>query len=177
MYEKKLKDKFTNKGFTLVELTIVFSIIALVGSIGYASYTTFSERQTLEQAALNLKSGIDDTKISAISRVKPTGCAATSVLNGYSINICTGTSCTNMYDIAPVCPPSAPASVPKKRPTNIVASFEGQCTNPLIFSAQIGLTSGPCTITLYNTKNNAFKTVCIDAGGNVSIKNNTVTCE
>lgn len=167
-----------SNGFTLIELTIVFTIIAVIGGIGFASYTSFTSRQKLDQAAYDLKAGIEEAKHMAISRVKPTSCGATTALDGYRITICvTGGNCTNsanLYEITPICipPPVSPPPISKVKNSKIVLTKEScgiGATAVINFASQVGITSGACSISLLNQEDNTFKTVCVDAGGNVSV--------
>ncbi len=173
------------KGFTLIELTIVFTIMAIIGGIGFASYSTFSNRQKLDQAAYDLKAGIDEAKHMAVSRVKPSSCGATTVLDGYRVTVCvSGGNCTvstNLYEITPICVPSpaSPTPLVKQRNPQVALNKRDCGTGPtavLNFSSQVGLTSGTCSILLFSQDDNTYKTVCVDAGGNVAIKDGNVSC-
>lgn len=65
-----------SKGFTLVELLVVISILLTLLSLGIASYTRFNRRQRLFQAALTLKSDLRFAQTKAISIEKPeSGCS------------------------------------------------------------------------------------------------------
>lgn len=182
---KKLSNLLFNKessGFTLLELTIVFTIVAALGSIGFAAFTNFSSQQVLDQAAQDLKSGIDQAKFSAISRIKPTGCSNSNVLDGYIVVVCaTGgsTAClptTNLYELRPQCIPApvlspVPLSKNKSSKISVIVSNCGIGTNnTIVFSSQTGTSNGKCTILLTNTDTNATKLVCVDNGGNASIQ-------
>ncbi len=178
--------KYASKGFTLIELTIVFTIMAVIGGIGFAAYTSFSSNQKLDQAAYDLKAGIDEAKLTAISRIKPASCGATSALDGYRLNVCTGASCANLYEMTPICtpPPStSPTPVVKVRdPKIVISQSQENCGtpsapgNPFIFMSRIGLTTGTCEFLLLNTENENTKLVCVDAGGNVSVKSGDSEC-
>lgn len=180
MIQLPIKKFRTQRGFTLIELTIVFGIIAVIGGVGFAAYTSFATRQKLDSAAYDLKAGIEEAKHTAISRVKPASCGVTTSLEGYSFTVCSGAACTNLYTISPICLNAVPTPTPfvKTRDTQILATV-GICNNPLIFSSQTGLTNGSCRIVLTDTQDssgNTARTVCVDAGGNVTIKDGSVSC-
>lgn len=176
-----------SSGFTLLELTIVFTIIAALGSVGFAAFSNFSSQQVLDQAAQDLKLGIDKAKFSAISRVKPTACASANLLTTYIVVICATdgvTACAsanNLYEIRPVCTPVPnPSPIPstKEKSTKITVSVSA-CgggtlpanNNSILFSPLKGVVRNTgCTIVLTNTDNGNTKTICVDAGGNASIK-------
>lgn len=176
----------SKSGFTLLELTIVFSLMAVLGAIGFAAFTNFSSRQTLDQTAQDIKAGIDQAKFSAISRVKPSSCAASNILDGYTAVICTTgglSACTagNLYELKPACipvPNPSPIPLSKKISANITVSVTS-CgilnNNAIFFSAQIGTSNGLCTIRLTDDTGSS-KTVCVDNGGNVSILDGAVNC-
>jgi len=168
-----------SNGFTLIELTIVFTIIAVIGGIGFASYSSFSSRQTLDQTAYDLKAGIDEAKSMAVSRVKPSACGATTALDGYRITICvTNGNCTSsakLYEITPICvpPPVSPPPIthPKNSKIALIKDSCGTGQNAVInFSSQVGLLSGPCSISVVNQENFTSKTVCVNSSGNVTVK-------
>lgn len=180
MIQLPIKKLRLQNGFTLIELTIVFGIIAIIGGVGFAAYSSFATRQKLDSAAYDLKAGIEEAKHTAIARVKPASCGATTSLEGYNLTICSGSACTNLYTISPVCLNATPTPTPlvKVRDTQILATVD-TCSNPLIFSSQTGLTSGSCRILLTDTQDssgNTAKTVCVDAGGNVTIKDGNASC-
>jgi prepilin-type N-terminal cleavage/methylation domain-containing protein len=63
------------KGFTLVELLIVVTILVTLLGVGLASFNSFNRRERLKQAALTLKSNLRFAQTKSISVEKPTsGC-------------------------------------------------------------------------------------------------------
>lgn len=175
-----------SSGFTLLELTIVFTIIASIGGLGFAAFTNFSTRQMLEQTAQDLKSGIDQTKFAAISRTKPVACPATSSLYSYAIIVCAvggATACStgNLYEIRPQCTPNpVPSPMPMVKQGNskiaVTVSGCGPAASPnynaILFSPQIGLVRKTgCKILLTNTETNETKSICVDSGGNSIVQN------
>ncbi|KKS31803.1 hypothetical protein A2380_01810 [candidate division WWE3 bacterium RIFOXYB1_FULL_43_24] len=66
-----------DKGFTLVELMIVVSILAIVSGIVIPSFSSYTRNQTLKQAQENLKSDLRSLQNRAL-----TGTGSDSILNG-----------------------------------------------------------------------------------------------
>lgn len=61
-------------GFTIVELIIVFSIIAILSSIGVVASVNYSRAQSLEAATQDLKTILNQAKSYAQSQYKPPEC-------------------------------------------------------------------------------------------------------
>jgi prepilin-type N-terminal cleavage/methylation domain-containing protein len=76
------------KGFTLIELIVVFSVIAITSTIGVASYVNYSKTQTLNQAGSDLATALNTAKSKSASAIKPpVQCAGSMTLNGYSVTV------------------------------------------------------------------------------------------
>lgn len=178
------------KGFTIIELLIVISIMGIMGGVGFAAYSTFNGVQTLEQAALNMKSGIDEAKFSAISRVKPSACTG-RVLDGYQAVICAGgnqcTNSANLYEVKAVCVAAGVATTPltgsKLRPNSLAVNIGsidcGPVTNnnTILFNSQTGASNTMCKIVLTENETGSTRTLCVSNGGGVFIKNTAgATC-
>lgn len=81
-------------GFTIIELLVVFSVIAIISTIGVASFVTYSRAQALQQAANDVASTLNLAKNSASSQLKTFNvngqtiqCPTGSVLEGYGVSI------------------------------------------------------------------------------------------
>ena len=180
LFSKKYNQKF---GFTLLELLVVFSVVGVLAGSGFASFVSYSKKQVLDQQAADIKTGIDQAKFSAISRVKPTvsPCSASTPLSRYRIRICSsGVACSsanNLYEIDAACSVNG-----NLRWTNTLISKKRNSTlTSSIASAECGISSGtvmqfsvlngidaPCRIVL--TDGISSRTVCVDGGGNTVIK-------
>lgn len=172
-----MKNIFKNKlGFTFLEILVAFSIIGIIAGVGFASFTTYSRKQILDQAAADLKNGIDEAKFNAISRIKPVdllNCGDTSPLNKYEILLCasnlTPFPCTpgNMYEINAICGSNVKQVKTVKLPSGLV--METDDCDKIQFFTQSGTDNTSCAITLTLTSDNNKRLVEIDGGGNVSI--------
>lgn len=178
-----------NLGFTLLELLVVFSVVGVLAGSGFASFVSYSKKQALDLAAADIKTGIDQAKFNAISRVKPTvsPCSTSTTLNKYRIRICSsGVACDsadNLYEIDAACNVNGnlrwtDTLISKKRNSTLTSS---------IASAECGVSSGtvmqfsvlngidaPCRIVLTDGTSN--RTICVDGGGNTVIKDGSVSC-
>jgi prepilin-type N-terminal cleavage/methylation domain-containing protein len=74
----------SSKGFTLIELLIVFSITGILTGIGMASYSSYNNNQSLNNASADVLNMLTTAKSRSISQVKPPQCGNTS-LTGYRV--------------------------------------------------------------------------------------------
>lgn len=84
----------TSVGFTLIELLLVIAVGAILFTVGLARYNDFNRRQTLKQAAFNLKNDLQSAKTKAFAGNK-SGC---TTLDRYRVSFT-----ANNYSIAAVC--------------------------------------------------------------------------
>ncbi len=81
-----MRSIFNSQGFTLIEIIVVFSIIAVVSSIGIASFVTYSKTQVFNSAVSDFTSTLSLAKSRSLSQVKPSSCSGT--LSGYQVALC-----------------------------------------------------------------------------------------
>lgn len=176
------------KGFTLLELLVVISVVGILTTVGFYSFSAYSKKQSIDQAANDLKLGIYQAKFNAVSRVKPNECG-TNPLNKYNVIPCTNSSnqvvncsigSTDLYQLHAYCPPYLTDPLPaKKKSSNIVVSITPlECSNGefSFFPLKNGTDINSCRIVLSAVDSTLTKTICVDNGGNVSIKEGTVLC-
>lgn len=74
-------------GFTLIEVLVAFSLIAVISALGFASFSSYSRRQIVYQAAEEFKEAVTIARFNAISNLRES-CNTGDTLNNYTVNIC-----------------------------------------------------------------------------------------
>lgn len=159
-----------NFGFTLLELVVVFSIIAILSTVGIASYVNYSKSQTLQQAYYNFFNTLTIARANAASQVKPTQCVSSSSLDGYRVivNIVAKT-----YTLNAVCSsinfPISTTSLPSGVVFNSATDTPPTTTTDIFFSVLTSGVAKPGDVVLsYPSINTlAAKTVTITSVGGV----------
>lgn len=77
----------SQQGYSLIELLVVFSLLALISGIGFAGFSEYSYRQVVDQASSDVQAAFEKAKENAISQVKPEICGNTNPLYGYKVNL------------------------------------------------------------------------------------------
>jgi prepilin-type N-terminal cleavage/methylation domain-containing protein len=91
-----------NAGFTLIELIVAVTIMAILSSFGIAGFISYSRSQSLNTATQDFVTALQSAKAATASQVKPTSCASTGVFQGYQVNIISSSN-SNSYTVGPVC--------------------------------------------------------------------------
>jgi len=92
-----------SSGFTIVELLVVITVMALLFSIGYGRFRDFSRRQALTAVARQIEGDIRLTQELALSGKKPGESDECGTLDAYEFSVNEG---TDTYSIYAVCDPS-----------------------------------------------------------------------
>lgn len=78
-------------GFTIIELIVAFSILAVISTIGIVAFVNYSQIQALNGGAYDVTTILQTAKSRAQSQVKPsTGFCSTQPLYGYQVVLCPG---------------------------------------------------------------------------------------
>lgn len=101
------KHRHFEYGFTLLELIVVFSLIAVISGVGVASFVSYGQRQAIAEGQTDVKLAIEKARNNAISAVKPASCTDNDPLTSYKFVLCdNGGNCVeseNDYEIDAVC--------------------------------------------------------------------------
>ena len=161
-------------GFTLIEIIIVFTVLAILSVVGIASFTNYSRTQTLDNEAKNLGNAITVARSMALSQVKGSSVCSGNTLSGYQIQVYikTAPSKPNTYELSAVCSNNILTLITQyKIAPNI--SIESINVPPtavpnIIFSPIItgGITPGDIVLSGYS-KN---RTITIGADGRIDIQ-------
>jgi prepilin-type N-terminal cleavage/methylation domain-containing protein len=82
----------TKKGFTLVEMIIVVSLIAALSGLAVSRMLSFSRAQVLEQAAADFKSRLEDARSRSLASLSAPSAPEVNVNWGVSIDSATAYS-------------------------------------------------------------------------------------
>lgn len=156
-------------GFTLIEIIIVFTVLAILSVVGMASYSNYNQAQTLNNEANNLGNAIKVARSNALSQVKGNSVCSGNTLAGYQVQVYINgaPSKANTYELSAVCSSGAlgPKTLYKMAPNITILSA---APTSIIFSPIItgGLTPG--TIVLHGYSKD--KTLTIGADGRIDIQ-------
>ena len=166
--KKNIAPRVFSEGFTLLELVVVFSIIAVLSTISISSFVSFSRNQTLQQAQNDLINVLNTAKAKTVSQVKPSpACTNYNTLNGYSVSIDTA---AQTYTLNVVCSGTTnPLPPPTPLPHGV--TFNSSLDNPpttttsVFFSVLTGAVSGSGNIVL--TSFGQTRTITITSEGTI----------
>lgn len=104
---------FSSKGFTIIELLVVFSVISIIAGVGFATFSSYSDSQRLTDSIRKVETLIEDGKNSAIAGVIPkvtvTGAAisCSDSVSEYRVGFCDAPGNCNTggvdYELVLVC--------------------------------------------------------------------------
>lgn len=99
MFKKFLKSYFlyhkSNSGFTLIELVIVFSILAIVSTVGIAAFVNYTNSQKLRNTTLDIKTLLQQARSQSSSQINT--CANGTAFQGYVVQVCCATGAAKCF--------------------------------------------------------------------------------
>lgn len=168
-----MKTKKLQKGFTLLELVIVFGIIGIISVIGFSAFTSYSRVQVLDQSATEVRSALEKAKFDALSRVKPEVCDTSYPISGYEFMLCNGTdpSCQGDYEVRALCVPGPGQSSTRilsgTLPDSVAIVQSAETCPAISYNILNGYENGACEIIL--TAYGNTRKVIVDEVGSIAV--------
>ncbi len=158
------------KGYSLIEILVVLSILGILFAAGYANFRDFARRQTVSNAAKGIAGDLRLAQQMALSGQKPSdsNCTGANVLNGFKFEVIS----SDHYEIRAICsgvnPPPATKDVILAAGVEIATPFPSP--NPIIFKVlgngtNIGATNA--TLRVRQTVTGATQDIIITSGGRI----------
>ncbi len=152
------------KGYSLLEILIVFAIIAILFSVGYINFQDYSRQQTLLAAIRTVISDLHTAQEYAISGYKTSAC--TTLLNSYKFRVTSSTT----YEIDANCTPNTDIQVDTMTmPAGITISTPNP--NPIVFKTLAQGTNiaagGTASISISQAASGKTHTLTVGPNGNV----------
>lgn len=149
------------KGFTLIELMVVLSVTAVLGTLGIAGFVIYNQVQVLQSATSDVVTVLNLAKSRAQSQIKPSGCIGG--LNGYKVVITT----PRTYTLYARCSISLDVKIEEQNKL-LPASLSFELSKSFFFPIQTGGVEedGQIVILGYGRE----KTITINSFGGVSVK-------
>ncbi len=147
------------KGFTLIEIIIIFAISSVIVGISVNSFGNYNSTQIFNGAASDLINELNSARSRAISQVKPSQCSG--ALDGYEVKI---TTSSRDYEQSAICGAAMVGTKTKKLPSQ-VSFINGSAPN-VLFNVSVGTVNTPRTIAI--TGFGKTSTIHINAVGIVS---------
>jgi type II secretion system protein H len=153
----------TTKGYTLIEILIVFVIVGILFTIGYSSFQDYSRQQALLNVVRSIQTDLRSAQESAIAGNKPAGCSV--LLNGYQFSV----TSANTYEIDANCTSNRIQVKTITLPAGITIANPNP--NPVVFKALAQGTNiaknASASVVITQTLTGKTRTITIGANGNV----------
>ena len=153
------------KGYTLIEILVVLTIIGILFGFGYISYRDFQRRQSLLGAAKSLQGDLRLAQEQALAGYKPTGCSQSLGSFDFKVsgNSYTVTASCGSQTVVVKGPVSLPADIVLTAPSPNPIKFNvlGRGTNANLESPT------PTKITLTQTTTGTLANVIVTSSGEI----------
>ncbi|MEX2007565.1 MAG: prepilin-type N-terminal cleavage/methylation domain-containing protein [Candidatus Levyibacteriota bacterium] len=150
-----------NAGFTLIEISVVVSILSILTTLGIASFVNYSRNQSLQTAALDLVTTLNLAKSRSFSQVKPSECVNQS-LEGYRVSILAS---DDGYQLHAICSGNVYEIKEETFPQGITVSSDGTTSRSFLFPVISGGVVGAGSVVITGYGNS--RTITVDSVGTV----------
>lgn len=148
------------KGFTIIEILVVFTFIAVLTVLGIAAYSTYTSTQQVQSGASDIATMLSTAKNNSLSQVIPSGCGVNPV-TGYQVDITVG---GGQFVLSAVCG-SLLKITSRTLPPNV--TFASGSTPTILFPISTGMPSSGSTITV--TGYGKTKVISVSQTGAISV--------
>lgn len=148
-------------GFTIIEIIVVFAVVAVLSTIGVASFVTYNRIQALQTAASDFSSTLNLARSRSLSQAKPPECAS-QVLNGYRVNISLS---SNSYTLEAICAGFSYRIHTKSLPQNVTFQSSQTTSTSFFFPVIVSGVTGDGVVTFSSFGQS--KTVTVDRTGGI----------
>jgi len=156
-----------HKGYTLIEILVALTILAVIFSYGFVSFRDFSRRQAIEATKRRLEGELRNTQELTFSGRKPDdpNCNSPNTLNGYNFKVLSSST----YAIEAVC--TGGIVQVKTGEVGLDTMISTPSPNPILFKVlgkgtNIGAQVATLTITQKGTTNT--QAIIISSGGEIN---------
>lgn len=176
------------QGFTIIELLIVFSVLAILSTVSVVSFVTYNKAQTMTNASRDIQQALTLAKSRAQSQVKPdTDNCKDQPLIGYEVLFCSISNnpapqpCKSGgdYEVDAVCgtdPTSASyvlsfpqsSDAPKKLPKDVTFDTSSQMSWVLFGVLDTGVTNADKSVRIKDGSAGIIKSIRVDSQGNIN---------
>lgn len=157
----------SEKGFSLLEMIIVLSVLTILATIGIASFSSGSKTASMETASSDVVSVFQLARSRAISQVKPDDVmVCNGELLGYEVDIDTN---TNEYALKVACGSRENSNVivNKVLPNNV--TFNSSSQTSFFFPILTGNVEGSGVVTINGY--GMTRSITIDTVGGITLNN------
>ena len=154
----------SQKGFTLVELLVVFTIMSMITAMSIITFSSYNRTQIFKTTVSDVTDSLNLVRSRAISRVKPSVCG-TKPLQGYEFWYPVPPA-SNYYRISVLCGGTYNILYRVSLPANVTFTTPSGTTT--FFNVSTGTVSTPTTITLSGYGKTA--TISVGQTGVVSVQ-------
>ncbi len=147
-----------NKGFTLLEILIVMSVILLISIGSYVGFIQFSRQQSLTSAWDSLRNNLNEARSNSMSQAILTDACnqASQTLVGHQVRFYAPAGAPHYYSLEEVCSSGSVTTALVRTvylPSGVVFTSIPAPSSPLRFLIITGAVSNPTTVTISNGKN------------------------
>lgn len=159
-----------NLGFTLIEISIVISILAVLTTAGLAAFVNYSRTQSLQTAVYDLRTTLNLAKSRAFSQVKPEQSispdiiepCASQPLDGYRVLV---SETNDSFEMDAICAGNSYKIQSGNFPQNITVSSGATTSTSFFFPVISGGVVGSGSVAL--TGYGQTRTIVVDSIGTV----------